>query len=120
MKRLSDRAELLLGLVRESCTFDDMGEPTMFFVPKAYPYYGTIYGECVKHGFLPYGSDAQTFKSFERKGLVRKMTAADYSYCITEDGIQLYEEIAERRRAGDRKLETEERERFLRDREKAK
>ena len=99
--KMSDRAELLLGLVRESCQFDGNGELQVYFVPRS-KLTREVYGEYLPSGIRPYGSDASTFKSFERRGLVRKMPCADYAYVITEEGIVLYEQIAERRRAGHR------------------
>lgn len=94
---LSDRAELMLGLVRENTEHDKGGNLTCYFVPKRDCVF-RIYGVLIPYpGFRPSGAgDASLLKSLARKGLIRP-ERLDYSYSATPEGIRVYEEIKKRR-----------------------
>lgn len=103
MKPLSDRAELLLGLVCESTRLDANGEVDTIFTPSRYPTF-RIYGQrTADGGFRPSGSgDAAILRGFERRGLTKLppfKPMVDYAYIITDAGIALYNEIRKRREA---------------------
>lgn len=99
---LSDRAELMLAIVRESTRLSAEGEVLRYFVPPRYPV-SMLYGRSVPFpGFCPSGaSDVAVFKSLERRGLIAKAvtTHMDYCYSATRAGIAAYDEIKKRRDA---------------------
>lgn len=101
-KKLSKRAELVLGYICGCTHRDGAGELTQYMVPSVYPYYGTIYGEKLpEYGFrISDGSDAAIIRSFAASGLVEmKPNTGRYSCAATALGVAKYEEIAERKRA---------------------
>jgi hypothetical protein len=101
MARLSDRAEMVMGYIRESCRFAADGSVERYMIPQADYYYGTIYGESLREGFRLTGSgDALIVKALAAAGLIRMMPAGGNKYAcvITEAGMVRYEEIAARRR----------------------
>jgi hypothetical protein len=98
-KPLSNRAELLLGVVREGSD-PDTGRT---WIPRERGTY-RIYGEIQDgYGLTVSGSgDVQTLKALERRGLISPSKLTYYAYIITDAGIAEYEKIAARRVA-DRK-----------------
>ena len=99
MGKLSDRAEILLGIVRECCTFSESGALKRYFVPREDRIY-SVYGVDIPNPPLISGSgDAAIFRSLEKRGLIKSQSLTPYAYAITEDGILKYEEIAGRKRA---------------------
>ena len=99
---LSDRAELMLAIVRESTELATDGEVLRYFVPPRYPK-SMLYGRSVPFpGFCPSGAgDVAIFNSLERRGFIRKAvtTHMDYCYSATRAGIAAYDEIKRRRDA---------------------
>ncbi len=98
-KPLSRRAEILLGIVREVCKFDDNGVVERYFIPKRCAYF-TAYGEALDVGdtYICGSGDAAVFRNLERRGFTRPIKASSYYYVITEQGIIEYERIAARKR----------------------
>jgi len=97
---LSDRAELMLGLVRESTKFEG-GELACFFLPRADPTL-SLYGRSLPFpGFRPRGAgDVAVLRSLARRGLIREMRCStEFSCAVTPEGVAAYDEIKERRAA---------------------
>jgi hypothetical protein len=96
---LSNRAELLLGLVREGSD----PETGHVWIPRttgAHRIYGEDQGS---YGFTPGGAgDAVILKSLERRGFISPNSLTSYAYIVTYSGIAEYDRVAARRR-GDRK-----------------
>lgn len=103
-KKLSERAELVLGFIHERTRRNDDGTLTRFMVPQRDPAYDDIYGEHQRDGFRLSGSDGGIIKSLARKGFVEMMPLADYACATTEQGAVEYERIADGRRAAVRHL----------------
>ena len=94
--KLSNRAELLLGAVREGSD-PSTGRVWLPRLKGTYRIYGEDQGT---YGFTPGGSgDAVNLKNLERRGLISPNDLADYAYIVTEAGIAEYEKIAIRRAA---------------------
>ena len=102
MKKLSSRAETVLGVIRESTVIDD-GEVERYWVPGVDPIY-TVYGGCLERPTYISGSgDARIIRSLEMRGLVRmRPVCGPYACECTEDGVLEYERIAERKRGEQR------------------
>lgn len=96
---LSERAELMLALVRESTKFHD-GELTRFFIPNPYVV-SSLYGQVLPgFGFKPSGAgDVHIFRALERRGFIREVGAGMFQYAVTPEGIAAYDEIKKRRDA---------------------
>jgi len=98
---LSDRAELMLGLVREETRFDAAGELERFFIPRRDPVL-SLYGRRLRDpGFQPSGAgDVAILKSLVRRGLIREVDCQmQFAHAVTPEGIALYDKIKERRAA---------------------
>jgi len=96
---LSDRAELMLGLIRENTNIGKDGAVERFFIPGNEPV-TRIYGRAIPYpGFRPSGArDAAILKALERRGFIRP-ERFDYSYSATPEGIAAYDAIKKRRDA---------------------
>jgi len=86
--KLSDRAYLLLQLVDDHTVWEGDERPgtvlRMYFTPQP----KDMWSETLHAVVNPWGvGDSAIFKSLERKGLVRAVILAPYSYVITEEGI---------------------------------
>lgn len=96
--RLSDRAKVLLVLISERTRVEngDFSNPQSFFVPPRGNKISYLHSVRLREDlcrsnddisvFVDGASDACVFRSLERKRLTRRMTVANYSYAITEDG----------------------------------
>lgn len=98
MKKLSERAQAILGIIRERTVIDD-GVVKQFFVPPDTFCY-TVYGEPLKNPiFISLAGDAMIIRALERRGLVQmRPNLGPYACACTEDGILEYERIAQKRR----------------------
>jgi hypothetical protein len=96
---LSDRAELMLAIVRESTELATDGEALRFFVP-SHNTTMRLYGRALPFpGFRPSGAgDVAILKSLERRELIRS-ERLEYSYSATREGIAAYDDIKKRRDA---------------------
>lgn len=97
---LSDRAELMLGLVREETRFAN-GELEKIFIPRRDPVL-SLYGRPLRSpGFRPSGaSDVAILQSLVRRGLIREVDCSvEFAHAVTPEGIALYDEIKARRDA---------------------
>ncbi len=97
---LSERAELMLGLVREETEFTGE-EVTRYFIPRSEPRV-ILYGRRVPFpGFRPSGAgDVQILRSLVRRGLIREVRGPmEFAHAVTREGIAAYDEIKKRRNA---------------------
>jgi len=98
---LSERAELMIGLVREETKFDANGDLDMFFIPRRNPVL-SLYGRPLRSpGFRPSGAgDVAILKSLVRRGLIREVDyPMQFAHAVTPDGIAFYDKIKARRDA---------------------
>ena len=94
--KLSERAEALLGVVREATIWND-GKLERYWLAfnGCNPY--SVYGEDFE-GRVYGAGDMSALRGLERKGLIAATRgAAGLAFYATEDGCVLYEKIAERR-----------------------
>lgn len=90
-KKLSDRAKIILAVIREHCHPVKGLEAHSYFVPSAYPVYSDMFpAESID---INGSGDARIIKSLIERGYAEKRNVADYACAITEDGIQAYEAL---------------------------
>lgn len=92
MKKLSDRAKIILAVIREHCEpYKDEKNPGRYFVPNAYPVYSEMFpSESIQ---IAGAGDARIIDSIVKRGYATKMHIAAYACDITEDGILAYEAL---------------------------
>ena len=87
-KKISERAQLLLYFVDDSTIRDwGTGELKRYFVPGFGMYHYFNNGKS-DFTYISGSGDANILKSLERRGYIEKQPAADYSYALTEEGLQ--------------------------------
>lgn len=92
MKKLSDRAKVILAVIRERCApYVDEKNPGHFFVPSAYPVYSEMFpAESIQ---INGAGDAAIIKSLIARGYAKPKNLCAYACEITEDGILAYEAL---------------------------
>lgn len=86
MKRLSDRAAILLCLINDHTTRGDDGRLISFWIPSA-DRWGqacpTLGGRIHVSG----SGDAGALRAIERRGFALRQKVGSFSYAVTEDGV---------------------------------
>lgn len=112
--KLSNRAKIILAVIREKTGHDASGNCLYYFVPSAYPVHCEMFpAESID---ISGSGDAKIIKSLIERGLAKKRRVAAYAAEITEDGILAYEELRndpfaladqDRKRAEQQRLDAE-------------
>jgi hypothetical protein len=93
MKKLSERAQILLAVVCEHTEYGEDGFLSRYFVPKGN---GQEWCEAInEHVWVQGSGDASALKGLERRGLIERPPGCTipnpYCYMATEDGAVLYQ-----------------------------